>query len=397
MKVLSNLARPDMAFIVPWSIVLACYLPLSTPLTPPFDSAVAAVLFYNLVTAPLIYCVVDWAVSRRLGAPGATSPTLDADTIQLLGKFLVAIMVVWGGVFAASIAYSGGLPLIWALTDSSKTYADFGIPTIGGLSILLRGFCASLCILLFMLTRRMLYLSLWTLLLFLCLTEISRSAFLMLACQSLCTFLLLSRPRFRHVAIVVMVLVFVAGSFMLMGAARGIQMSASDFQITSFGNLPAGVYWAWAYIVSPLGNVNYAASAGIVPTYLPLNTLAGVIPSVFGLRPTEYPIKLIDQSLNATSIYAPLMADFGYAGAALFMTLFQAIASYAYAMARRGRLLYILFYPALFGALVLSIFYIYLMSLQILLVPAMVIWMRKYLARKRSESGLDGQLREEGT
>jgi hypothetical protein len=91
-------------------------------------------------------------------------------------------------------------------------------------------------------------------------------------------------------------------------------------------------------------------------------------------------------------MYAPLIADFGFLGAGMFMTAFLVFASYAYVMARRGRVLYVLFYPALFGSLVLSIFFIYAVSLPVLLVPAVFFWMRRFI-RRRLISG-SGRIRE---
>jgi hypothetical protein len=181
-------------------------------------------------------------------------------------------------------------------------------------------------------------------------------------------------------------MLFLAGAFVVLGSLRDIKMNASDFQIDALGGVPVGIYWAWSYLVSPLGNVNYAASLGIQPVFWPANTLGAIVPSFIGvplgLRATEYPIPLITSSLNATSMYAPLMADFGLLGAAMLMSALQIFASYAYGMARRGDLLYVIFYPALFGCLALSIFYNYIGSLQVLLIPAMVVWLRRFYRRR---------------
>jgi len=70
------------------------------------------------------------------------------------------------------------------------------------------------------------------------------------------------------------------------------------------------------------------------------------------------------------------------------MAMFQAIASYAYVMARRGSFLFIIVYPALFGCLVLSIFFIYAGSLQIILVPAMALWARRFYRRRRPAAAI---------
>jgi oligosaccharide repeat unit polymerase len=289
-----------------------------------------------------------------------------------------------------SVVYSGGVPIVWSMTGSAKSYSDFGIPTVGGLSVLLRSVCATLCIVLFLATGRKLYLLYWLVLFLDCVSEVSRSALFMFSCQSLAAFLLLQKVKLRHLLLSLVVLTGLLGMFIFLGSLRGIQMNASDFQVAAFGNLPEGVYWAWAYVVSPLGNVNYATTLGITPLYFPANTFGALLPSVIGsavgLRVTHYPIQLASDSLNATSMYAPLIADFGVFGATFLMAMFQAIASYAYVMARRGSFLFIVVYPALFGCLVLSIFFIYAGSLQIILVPAVALWARRFYRRHRAQA-----------
>lgn len=382
-----NFARPDVAFCVPWLIVLTCYLPLTTVLSPVFDTRIAWMLGFNMLSAPLILFMVNRAVSKRLGYEEIARPILDPVNAQLLHRFTTSLFLVWLTTFAASVVFSGGLPIIWSVTGDVRTYSDFGIPTVGGLSILLRSTTSCLVIFLFLATRKKVYLAMWAVMMADCVFELSRSALFMLACQSLCTFLLLQTVRLRQVLMAMVLLLILVGAFIGLGSLRGIEMSSSDFGIEQFGNVPLGFYWAWSYIVSPLGNINHAASLGITPSYLPLTTFVKIVPTavlnLLGIYSMEFPIKLISPSLNATSMYGPLLADFGFAGAALFMAAFQTLCSYAYVMARRGSLMFIVFYPALFGSLVLSIFFIYATSLPIVLVPLLVVWLRRFVDRRR--------------
>lgn len=392
MRYLPNLARPDFAFCIPWLLVLAAYLPVTTPITPAINPAVAMMLAFNIVSAPFILYVIERSVKKHLKVAEIDRPVLDAPDIRILHRFLGAMMMIWGATFLASVVYSGGLPLVWSITGNDKSYSDFGIPTVGGLSVLLRSVCATLCIVLFLATRKKLYLLCWLILFLDCVSEVSRSALFMFSCQSLAAFLLLQKVKLRHLLLSLVVLAGLLGMFVFLGSLRGIQMDASDFQIAAFGSLPPGVYWAWAYLVSPLGNVSYATTLGITPLYFPANTFGALFPSVIGsavgLRATHYPIQLVSDSLNATSMYAPLIADFGVSGATFLMAMFQAIASYAYVMARRGSFLFIIVYPALFGCLVLSIFFIYAGSLQIILVPAMALWARRFYRRRRPAAAI---------
>jgi oligosaccharide repeat unit polymerase len=378
--------RPDVGFIIPWLVVLAAYLPLETSITPPINPGVALMLGFNLLSAPLICRWTEARISRRMGKERVQRICLSKATAEFFFRFLCGSLCIWAAAFLLSVVYSGGLPIIWALTGDSRTYADFGIPSVGGLTIMLRSFSASFSIFMFHATRRKIYLFFWFVLLVFCVAEVSRSAVFVLMAQSVAAFMLLQRIGLRQALWGVVAMLFLAGAFVVLGSLRDIKMNASDFQIDALGGVPVGIYWAWSYLVSPLGNVNYAASLGIQPVFWPANTLGAIVPSFIGvplgLRATEYPIPLITSSLNATSMYAPLMADFGLLGAAMLMSALQIFASYAYGMARRGDLLYVIFYPALFGCLALSIFYNYIGSLQVLLIPAMVVWLRRFYRRR---------------
>ncbi len=68
-------------------------------------------------------------------------------------------------------------------------------------------------------------------------------------------------------------------------------------------------------------------------------------------------------------MYAPLCADFGFVGATLATSALQVYATFAFVWARRGSVLYICIYPALFASLVLSVFYIYVATLGVVLFP----------------------------
>ncbi len=180
--------------------------------------------------------------------------------------------------------------------------------------------------------------------------------------------------------------------FVVFGEVRGSKIEASDFGAGSqlIGSLPQGFFWVWTYAVSPIGNVNHAAALGIVPTYLPLNITTSLLPTVlrvmFGVP--GYPIPLVTPAFNATSAYAPLIADFGFAGAAAWMATFQLICSYVYVRAKQGSVVHLVLYPPLFVSLVLSIFYLYAMNFAVVLYPWLCLALRNYVARRKANEDL---------
>src|SRR5256885_8233645 len=109
-------ARPDVVFIAVWGFVLALYVPFPTNLTPPFDPSVAAMLGFNMLTAPLIFYLVRRRM-RRVEGPEPNIPQLRLSTLDLCltNEFLQRAMLVWVALYTLLVTYSGGLPLIWSL------------------------------------------------------------------------------------------------------------------------------------------------------------------------------------------------------------------------------------------------------------------------------------------
>lgn len=387
---LPDLARPDLAFIAIWSLVLAAYLPITTSLNPDLQSKTIAMLAFNLASAPLAF----WAMKRitlERGRAGSSSRALGGLSVAFLGRFAGILIVLWAAIEIASILYSGGLPLVWSLTGDPRGYQYFGIPTITGLGNTLRSFAGMICIFLLLKTGRRVYFVVWAALLATIAAEITRSGVFVYIVESLAVFLVLRPLRLRALLILIGGALVMATLFVVLGQLRGIVMSAERFEGTAayFGETPAALFWLWAYLVTPLANVNLAAIMDSAPVHFPYWTLQPLVPgmvrSLFFV-PGATPITLVEESLTATSAYGPLVGDFGFLGAAILIAAFQVFAAYSYLRARYFQdLFHVFLYPALFMSIVLSIFSLFLLSLGTLAFPLICYWLRRYLNRKRSE------------
>ena len=383
-------ARPDVVFIAAWGFVLALYVPFPTNLTPPFDPSVAAMLGFNMLTAPLIFYLVRRRM-RAVEGPETSTPQfrLSSLDVRLTTEFLQRAMLVWISLYTVIVIYSGGLPVIWSLMGIAKSYGDFGIPTLGGFNNMLRCFLGVIFILLFVQTRRWIYLCGWFLFLLLYLAEVTRGGLFVFLGHSVAIFLLTARMTFRRALLTVGFLLVGGIGFMGLGALRGINFSASDFVESgySLSGVSSGIFGIWIYVTTSLGNLNYAASLGLQPTFLPINIVTPIFPTVIRgvLLPHTYPIPLVTPYFNTTTLYAPLVADFGFLIATIVVSGFQALASYVYLRACRGSVFHLLLYPPLFVSLALSIIYIYMLSLVVLAYPWLCVWYRNYILRRRAD------------
>ena len=346
-------------------------------------------LGFNMVSAPIIYYWLRGQLSSK-GKELAPQDfrCIDPADLLLIRSFAFLIFSVWGALYILNVAYSGGIPLLWAVMHSGKTYADFGIPSVGGLALMLRSFVGVVWMCLFCITGQKKYLLFVVGLGSLCILEVSRGNLFMYILQIGCIYLILNRMRIRTFLVVAAIVVIAISLFIFLGTVRGITGTAATFGAgkTAIANIPPGLFWAWAYTVSTIGNVNHAAAIGIHPHYFPLYSgtllLPGAIRGLFGA--SGAPIPLAASSLTAVSAYGPLIADFGFSGAAIWMAGFQALSTYVYIRAKQGSLVHLVIYPPLFVSIVLSVFNLYAMSMMVVTYPWVAITMRNYVARKRS-------------
>jgi oligosaccharide repeat unit polymerase len=380
------MTRPDAIFCAVWLVVLAIYIPVPSVVTPPLPMNLILLLAFNLLTAPIIYQLVRHRIETRLGRRSDIHGVIltPPDRVAIT-RFLRLSMAMWIVIMVMNIVTSGGLPIIWYLTGDSREYADYGIPTVAGLGDMFRCFAGVLCVLLYLVTHKKRYAWLWLFNFVPCVLTVSRGGVAVYILQSVGAFLLMHRIKPRQVFLAGAAFAAAASLFVVLGSLRGIQMKASDYAGVGdyFGGLPVGLYWAWAYIATPLGNVAYAVSLNVPHDYVPQYTLVYLLPSFVRMALFKgqiyTPLNVIE--LNATSIYSPLYMDFGVLGAAVGITIFLALASYVHILARRGNLFYIVLYPALYAALGLSFFHIFALTPGVIAVPFLCVWFAKFVSK----------------
>ncbi len=391
MKAAVDLSRPDFVFGLTWLGVLAVYVPFPTMLTPPIESSVATMLLINILTGPVIYELIRKAIAKHSGDRSfVVQPRLSLLDQKFLIDFLYGLIALWIAIWVVSIAYSGGLPLLWYFTGDKREYLDFGIPSVSGFGDMLRMFCSVICILLFLTTRRKWFLLLWALHMIPPVTQVSRGWISIMVLQAIGAFLLLQKLKARQLLFALVVIAFAAAMFILLGMLRGIGLQASDYAGVDqyFGGVPVGLYWVWTYVATPLGNVVYGVSLGHQPAYAPNLSLAYLVPTMFRTmfyaREALY-TPLATDVFNATSLYAPLVTDFGIVITTAIVSLFIAVASYVHIKAKQGSLFYIALYPPLYASLGLSFFHIFMLTPGVVAVPVVCVILRKFMQKKHLE------------
>ena len=251
--------------------------------------------------------------------------------LDLLEHRLSMWFRIWMVISIVEIFISGGIPLIWLVQHSTKTYIDFGITSLHGLVNSLLVSLAVCRVALYLITGKRKHLRIPIFVVVWSVLVVTRQLMLTSLVEYTVVFLSLKSIKpgtFVRIGLSVLVLVLVFG---FVGDLR----SGSDaFRLLAEPTdayptwLPSGVLWVYIYITTPINNLIYTAR-----TFPPLgsllfpNTAATLFPTF--LRTTIYGTQLnqaesgnlITQAFNVSTAYVGPYQDYGLVGVVLLSIL----------------------------------------------------------------------------
>jgi oligosaccharide repeat unit polymerase len=308
----------------------------------------------------LLYSAIREFMTGRHGRQ--TQSNLD---YPMLRRRLRIWFRIWVFVTVVEIIVSGGVPLFWALTNSSKAYVDFGIKSLHGFVNSLQTSIAICYFVLFLITKSRRYLKVPIFFLLWAAIIINRNMMLVTLLEFAVLYLRFHRLR---VAAGMKLAAGVLSFIFLFGVIGDIRQGDSA-TIRGFAQptedypqwLPTGVLWGYIYITTPINNLIYNIKE-YPPAYNSLfpNTASTLFPSV--IRTIVYGDKLGDAEsgqlvvsyFNVSTAYIGPYQDFGYIGMALFSI---AIASSCLFFWYRDDLKGILMLAVMIQCLVLTLFF----------------------------------------
>jgi oligosaccharide repeat unit polymerase len=252
--------------------------------------------------------------------------------LALLETKLKVLFKVWVLVSLVEIYVSGGLPIFWLFTGNTKTYVDFGIPSLHGVMNALLTAIALCRFSLFLLTQKKRHLYIPIFALVWSVIAITRQLMLVSLIEFALIFLQI-RPirKTTFVKIAVGFLAFVL-AFGFIGDLR--QGSSDGFRALAQPSedypewFPSGFLWAYIYIATPINNLMYTMQVvRPVNNFLFPYTVSTLFPSV--LRSAIYGEEigeaasgqLVVSAFNVSTAYVGPYQDFGLAGMALLSIL----------------------------------------------------------------------------
>jgi len=291
-----------------------------------------------------------------------------------IGRHLNYWFVFWVVCTVLEVIVSGGVPILWLLQGNSKTYMDFGLPSVHGFlnSLLMAIGVGQFGLFALDGKKNRLWIPAWIVLW--SVLAVTRNMMIVSLIQNAVVWGVLRGIRKRslfHGVIALMALVLMFG---YMGdfrsgaeAFRAAAMPTADYPDW----LPSGVLWIYIYLTTPVGNLVNTAAA-VAPQYHLLfpNTTVLLFPTV--LRKVVYGDaflsdamsgELVTDAFNVSTAYVGPYQDYGRVGIACFSVLLGLVASYCW-----GKRTFrdALIYGVLGQCLVLSIFFNHLFYLPVI-------------------------------
>jgi oligosaccharide repeat unit polymerase len=281
---------------------------------------------------------------------------------------------LWIGLTLFETVVSGGVPLLWLFTGSSKTYFDYGIHSIHGLdlALMLAAAVTSFALYLYTENRRHIWFALfamaWSMVL------VSRGTLLILLLEYAIIYLRLRRIKIKAVMRLVAITL---AAVLLFGYVGDVRSGAEAFRdlaqpTDSFPDwAPSGLLWAYIYITTPINNLLLTMHTRR-PSFNPLlpDTAATLFPTVlrnviYGKEGASEAIsgELETQALNVSTAFVGPYQDMGDSGIIGFSIVAAVLCEFYW---RRSGLWNIFAFSVFTQALVLSLFYNLLFSLPIL-------------------------------
>ncbi len=384
-----DLSRPDVLFLLIWAGTT--WLAYEDLYLMTFDKStpITVLIGANIVS---FFAIHAWTARHCRGTGPDGPPMLAAGRLDRLNLYLFA---GWLGLFAWIVVKSGGVPLWWRLRHLDRSYVDFGVATVSGFANMLRSFvlCVSVLLMVRHSSRRAVMIA--GVILITALLEMARANITYLLLCGMGVYLVNRRLGVRALAAVAVLGVTFVLAFGLAERYRSPGGSGGEkiLEYPSILNrLPYGVTAVYLYLTTPVSNLYYAEARGIQPAYTPYYSLQLVVPTIVRSRiyaPHVYPIAIRRVSHNATTFYAPLIADFGIIAAGLLVCVIQFAVSCVHVRAQRGDPFHQIVYGPLFAAVALSFFFNYFLTLGVLLFPLLALAIRRASHSPAPAGGVD--------
>lgn len=390
---------PIIIFLIPWifgSITTYYYSNNSAVFS---DLSSTGIWYLSLLALFMFYSILIFNIQRRerVDIENIVKKKLNFNSLKQL---VTLIVIAHFSIMILAIVYSSGFPLYWIFTNDTKTYAEYGIPTISGLGNMIRAFGLVGSLILYLYgTKAQKRTGLYSAIYFLFTAffiELSRGNGSVMIAHALGFYFLIKKISLKNtLSTALAILVFIPFfSFLQILRYGDFELERANEQLLNVGIYDTSVSNLFLtplilYTSTPIMNMDLNLQRAPDFKFSPDASIETLVPTF--VRDIIYTRRdyindcgdLISCAYNTTSFLTPLIKDFGRYGALFFAILILMISSFIYSKAREGSLYYILLWPPVFMSLIFSSFNMYFSSLVVVLYPLVISLSYNFLIKKQ--------------
>ncbi|CAH0198843.1 hypothetical protein SRABI27_04673 [Pedobacter sp. Bi27] len=355
-----TLFKPILIFIVVWLLVFFLYSMRLSELI--WFEASAGFKFFFIAT--FSFCLGYFFVFLLRGRVVEKPFVYTDSTIKNIEKRIIPFFKFWIFFTIIEVIFSKGVPLLWIIQGSEKTYFDFGLPSLHGLLNALQTSLGIISFFLYIKTgkKKYLYICLFTFIWQI--VVISRQLIVTQIIEIFYIYFIFSKSQLKLVRNLSFFGLFFIILFGVVGDLRTGQDKFYELAMPSqnwISWLPSGFLWVYIYLATPFNNLLFNFSVPIT-NYDPSfpNTTSLLLPSL--IRNFFYGDNtvsntsgaLISEAFNVSSAFTSPYLDMGYYGIAIFSFTIGIISFLAWWSKGNKR---VLFRAVIAQCLILSIFY----------------------------------------
>lgn len=390
---------PIIIFLIPWifgSITTYYYSNNSAVFS---DLSSTGIWYLSLLALFMFYSILIFNIQRRerVDIENIVKKKLNFNSLKQL---VTLIVIAHFSIMILAIVYSSGFPLYWIFTNDTKTYAEYGIPTISGLGNMIRAFGLVGSLILYLYgTKAQKRTGLYSAIYFLFTAffiELSRGNGSVMIAHAIGFYFLIKKISLKNtLSTALAILVFIPFfSFLQILRYGDFELERANEQLLNVGIYDTSALNLFLtplilYTSTPIMNMDLNLQRAPDFKFSPDASIETLVPTF--VRDIIYTRRdyindcgdLISCAYNTTSFLTPLIKDFGRYGALFFAILILMISSFIYSKAREGSLYYILLWPPVFMSLIFSSFNMYFSSLVVVLYPLVISLSYNFLIKKQ--------------
>ena len=358
--------NPCFVYLCAWGLVSGLFSLRISYLLDGFSEDFLIVLLVILLTYVCSFYISKYILFFR---DSDVPSKLILTSLRKTNKYL---LLIWCILSSIDIIASDGITIIWVLQGSGKTYFDFGVNGLHGLSNAIYSVCAMNAYLLSVEQKRKIDKVILGMLLIWPILIVSRQILITTLLQIFFIYTTRNSISIKKITKTIVCALLVVYLFGLVGdirtgADKFVRLAQPRYDI--FYELPSGFLWGGMYLATPIANMQNTYE-NVEPIDEIQMSISKLIPSpirkMFFDQEKDVDDGLITQAFNVSSYMSDFYIDYGLPYLLGFTALLGGLSAYIYIYSiGKKNYLGILSYCVLQQMLFLSIFYNHFLYLPI--------------------------------